>query len=109
MLRFLLRASISISAMPKRPRSLTGAPAISEKRARSQSASAFAPYKIASAEAAAAVDANLPLTKLINAVKEGAKNPVANGECVVYWMRMGDLRGKAIQRVQYYDLFYYSL
>ncbi|EEB99062.1 hypothetical protein MPER_01320, partial [Moniliophthora perniciosa FA553] len=47
--------------------------------------------KVATANAAAAVDADPPLPKLLQAVKDGVKNP-NKGECVVYWMRMADLR-----------------
>ncbi|KAL0949422.1 hypothetical protein HGRIS_009483 [Hohenbuehelia grisea] len=51
----------------------------------------FTPVKIASAETAAAVDAQPPLLKLLNCVATRAAKP-AKGDSVVYWMRMGDLR-----------------
>ncbi|TFY67796.1 hypothetical protein EVG20_g3814 [Dentipellis fragilis] len=47
--------------------------------------------KIASSEAAAKVDANPPLAKLLKAMKSHAKQPT-KGEAVVYWMRMEDMR-----------------
>ncbi|KAK7060513.1 DNA photolyase phr1 [Paramarasmius palmivorus] len=49
------------------------------------------PSKVATAKAAAAVDADPPLPKLLQAVKDGVSKP-KKGECVVYWMRMADLR-----------------
>jgi hypothetical protein len=51
----------------------------------------FKPNKIATPEAAAAVDHDPPLQKLLEAVKNGVSKP-AKGECVVYWMRLEDLR-----------------
>ncbi|KAI0939215.1 hypothetical protein AcV5_000697 [Taiwanofungus camphoratus] len=51
----------------------------------------FLPNKIATAEAAAKVDRDPPLFKLMDAVKQGVKNP-SKGDCIVYWMRMEDLR-----------------
>ncbi|KAG6831143.1 hypothetical protein H0H92_012568 [Tricholoma furcatifolium] len=62
----------------------------SNKRSRT-SISLFRPNKIATAEAAAAVDADPPLLKLEAEVNDGIKNP-SKGISVVYWMRMGDLR-----------------
>jgi hypothetical protein len=57
--------------------------------------------KIATAENAARVDANPPLAQLQNAIaqhKMDIKNP-RKGDCVVYWMRMEDMRGQPpIQR-----------
>ncbi len=50
------------------------------------------PGKVATCEAAAAVDARLPLEILLNAMKE--THDVETGECVVYWMRMEDMRSK---------------
>ncbi|KZT26858.1 hypothetical protein NEOLEDRAFT_1177049 [Neolentinus lepideus HHB14362 ss-1] len=64
----------------------TGRPAKKTKKA-----TAFLPNKIATAEAAAKVDVDPPLQKLLQAVKDGVKNP-GKGEAVVYWMRMEDLR-----------------
>ncbi|KAE9397142.1 hypothetical protein BT96DRAFT_966300 [Gymnopus androsaceus JB14] len=50
-----------------------------------------APRKVASAQNAAAVDAEPPLAKLLEAVK-GQNQQVKKGKAVVYWMRMADLR-----------------
>lgn len=66
----------------------------SSKRAR-VSPTSFKPIKIASAEAAARVDANTPLsqlTKLMDAVTLDEEKK--DGSCVVYWMRKSDLRGE---------------
>jgi len=49
------------------------------------------PNKIATAEAAAKVDASPPFAGLIKALKNGVESP-QKGEAVVYWMRMEDLR-----------------
>ncbi|KAK2466299.1 hypothetical protein APHAL10511_001941 [Amanita phalloides] len=51
----------------------------------------FNPVRIATPEAAAAVDADPPLLKLLDAVSDGVRNP-PNGSAIVYWMRMSDLR-----------------
>ncbi len=50
----------------------------------------FLPNKIATAEDAARVDASPPLLQLVQ--HDVNKPPM--GECVVYWMRMEDLRSK---------------
>ena len=47
--------------------------------------------KIATVENAKAVDENPPLDILLNAMKNGLKNP-GKGSSVVYWMRMEDMR-----------------
>ena len=52
----------------------------------------FDPIKVATRENAAAVDANLPLKQLLDAVGSRAQGAVEDGECVVYWMRMQDMR-----------------
>ncbi|KAL1661461.1 DNA photolyase, FAD-binding/Cryptochrome [Schizophyllum commune] len=52
----------------------------------------FDPIKVATREYAAAVDANLPLEQLLDAVGSRAQDVVEDGECVVYWMRMQDTR-----------------
>ena len=49
------------------------------------------PGKIATHDAAAAVDANPPLGQLMDLV--GDVRETEKGEAVVYWMRMEDLRG----------------
>lgn len=51
------------------------------------------PGKIASFDAAAAVDANPPLKQLLKAMEDVRE--VQPGEAVVYWMRMEDMRGEA--------------
>jgi deoxyribodipyrimidine photo-lyase len=47
--------------------------------------------KIATAEAAAKVDAHPPLDRLLKALKANQSN-VSQGEAVIYWMRMEDMR-----------------
>jgi deoxyribodipyrimidine photo-lyase len=83
--------------MSKHPRSSSFSPSLSAKRSRTQPT--FQPIKIATQEAAAAVDADPPLQKLLKAVEQGVKKPV-KGDFVVYWMRMGDLRGKSACSLQ---------
>ena len=57
----------------------------------------FLPNKIATAENAAKVDAHPPLLKLLDAVRDyGTNGDVAKGDCVVYWMRMEDLRSACL-------------
>ncbi|KAK0191151.1 DNA photolyase, FAD-binding/Cryptochrome [Armillaria mellea] len=78
--------------MHKRVRPISTSPPASAKKSRTTgSSSTFKPNKIATQEAAAAVDANPPFPILLKAVKDGIKDPV-KGKSVVYWMRMGDLR-----------------
>jgi deoxyribodipyrimidine photo-lyase len=50
---------------------------------------------VATPEAAAAVDANPPLKQLVKALGDVVKKP-DQGDCVVYWMRMHDLRSKSL-------------
>ncbi|KAJ3931098.1 MAG: DNA photolyase, FAD-binding/Cryptochrome [Lentinula lateritia] len=75
---------------PKRARSVSAGNELSgiTKRPRITS---FAPRKVATAQNAAAVDADQPMHKLLEAVKNQSKT-VKNGDAVVYWMRMADLR-----------------
>lgn len=81
--------------MSKRASSLSVATSSPAKKLRtalqSSESSKFHPPRIAAAEAADAVHADNPLTKLLNVMKTGVSNP-KKGDCVVYWMRMGDLR-----------------
>ena len=63
---------------------------VAAKRSRT-TATSFAPRKVATAKNAAAVDANPPLGKLLEAVKN-QNTKVKKGNAVVYWMRMADLR-----------------
>jgi deoxyribodipyrimidine photo-lyase len=81
--------TITMAKRPNSSASSTSSPT-SSKRAK-MSNSTFKPNKVASAEAAAAVDRDPPLQKLLEAVKKGVSKP-AKGECVVYWMRLEDLR-----------------
>ncbi|KAF8238795.1 hypothetical protein L208DRAFT_1240741 [Tricholoma matsutake] len=75
--------------MSKHPRS-PSLNTTSFKRSRTTH-STFSPNKVASPSAAASVDTNPPLHTLLQVVYKGAKVP-AKGDCVVYWMRMADLR-----------------
>ncbi|KAF8663504.1 hypothetical protein AX16_001070 [Volvariella volvacea WC 439] len=63
---------------------------VQKKRAKTNTAQ-FRPTKLASAKAAAAVDADPPLFKLIELLKDSSP-ATPRGECVAYWMRMADLR-----------------
>ncbi|THH14880.1 hypothetical protein EW146_g5514 [Bondarzewia mesenterica] len=51
----------------------------------------FVHNKISTKEAAAKVDADRPLPKLLNAIQHTIENP-KKGDAVVYWMRMEDMR-----------------
>lgn len=53
----------------------------------------FRPNKISTPEAAAAVDKDPPLQILLKAVQDGIPE-ATESKSVVYWMRMGDLRGR---------------
>ncbi|KAJ7047244.1 FAD binding domain of DNA photolyase-domain-containing protein [Mycena alexandri] len=66
-------------------------PAASPSSKRLRTSPAFRLKKLASSEAAAAVDSDPPLSKLLKAVGDG-KATLKSGRSVVYWMRMGDLR-----------------
>ncbi|KAJ3854237.1 DNA photolyase, FAD-binding/Cryptochrome [Lentinula lateritia] len=74
----------------KRARSTSAGNELSETAKRPRFTS-FAPRKVATAQNAAAVDADQPMGKLLEAVKNQSKT-VKNGNAVVYWMRMADLR-----------------
>ena len=75
--------------MTKRELSPTYTTETAAKRARVSKN--FAPIKIATAEAAAAVDADPPLAQLTRAMEGVLKKP-QKGDSVVFWMRMADLR-----------------
>ncbi|KAL0573011.1 DNA photolyase phr1 [Marasmius crinis-equi] len=78
-------AKRSRSSSPDRSESPT-------KKTRTPESSVSFPHrKVATATAAAAVDADPPLSKLLQAVKGGVKSP-KKGDAVVYWMRMSDQR-----------------
>ena len=51
----------------------------------------FNPIKVATVEAAHAVDANPPYKQLMKEMENVVQSP-EKGDCVVYWMRMTDLR-----------------
>ncbi|KIK68010.1 hypothetical protein GYMLUDRAFT_155610 [Collybiopsis luxurians FD-317 M1] len=71
----------------KRARSVSSSDSNKRPRANSH----FTLRKVATASNAAAVDADPPLGKLLEAVK-GQTQKVKKGNAVVYWMRMADLR-----------------
>ncbi|KAJ6539467.1 DNA photolyase, FAD-binding/Cryptochrome [Mycena capillaripes] len=77
--------------MSKRTLSPSASQSASVSSKRVRTSAAFLPKKIASFDAAAAVDSDLPLLKLLKAVKDGQPK-LRGGDSVVYWMRMGDLR-----------------
>lgn len=60
---------------------------------RSRLSNAFSPIKIATKEAAAAVDTNTPLSQLTELMSRNDKKSV-EGKSVVFWMRMSDLRSE---------------
>lgn len=76
--------------MSKRERS-PSATEEAKKRTRVTHPATFNPIKVASVEAADATDANPPFKQLIQELQNAVQNP-ANGDCVLYWMRMTDLR-----------------
>lgn len=78
-----------LASMVKHTRSLSSTSISPPKRPRIQNG--FLPNRVAAPDAAAAVDADPPLPKLLRAVEDGVKEP-AKGDSVIYWMRMGDLR-----------------
>lgn len=51
----------------------------------------FHPIKVASQEASAAADAKTPFSRLEMALERRLQSP-QKGDCIVYWMRMSDLR-----------------
>ena len=55
----------------------------------------FYPIKVASPEAAAAADVTTPFSRLQMAL-DGKFQPPKKGDCVVYWMRMSDLRSNQL-------------
>jgi deoxyribodipyrimidine photo-lyase len=79
--------------MSKRARSPS--PVNTLKKTRVDHTSSFAPRKIATAEAAAAVQANPPFLRLLDEVRNVVRNPQL-GKSIVYWMRMGDLRSELV-------------
>ena len=53
----------------------------------------FNPIKVATAEAAAIVDADPPCFKIQEYMQQGLPNP-SGGKAVLYWMRLADLRSR---------------
>lgn len=90
--KLLSRTVATSLTMSKRDRSLSASYGHGGSSKKRHVASTFNPPMFATREAADAVHADLPLTKLLTTMREGVKSPKA-GACVVYWMRMGDLRG----------------
>ena len=102
-----MRVRLLLTIMPKRARSSTvnsrSAPTKVELSTSSQNNGTptkktrqdtkFLPNKIATAENASKVDKDPPFLKLEGVSKACEKIKAPNGECVVYWMRMQDLRG----------------
>ncbi|KAF9268092.1 hypothetical protein L218DRAFT_984313 [Marasmius fiardii PR-910] len=77
--------------MTKRATSTTPESPSKKPRVDHKSGLSFTHRKVATARAAAAVDANPPLFQLLQAVEDDLKQQ-EKGEAVVYWMRMCDLR-----------------
>ncbi|KAJ3550051.1 hypothetical protein NMY22_g648 [Coprinellus aureogranulatus] len=80
-------SGLSMSKRERTPSSTEDA----KKRTRVAHSTTFNPIKVASVEAADAADANPPLQQLIKAMELAVQSP-AKGDCIVYWMRMADLR-----------------
>ncbi|RDX55540.1 hypothetical protein OH76DRAFT_748996 [Lentinus brumalis] len=79
--------------MVKRARSVSSTASMHEAMKKTRTDVKVLPNKIATAKNAAKVDAHPPLLQLLEAVRDNAMNKnVVKGDCVVYWMRMEDLR-----------------
>lgn len=86
--------TLTIITMAKRALSSTlRSPSPVAKKSRTDTA--VVQNKIATAEAAARVDADPPLTKLTALLDKGFK-PAQKGDAVVYWMRMEDMRSNLL-------------
>ncbi|KAF8812552.1 hypothetical protein BYT27DRAFT_7087205 [Phlegmacium glaucopus] len=88
--------------MSKRNNSLNAInqPTGSHPQKRARITKEFHPIKVASQEASAAADAKTPFSQLETVLDRRLKSP-QTGDCVVYWMRMSDLRtidNKALNR-----------
>lgn len=57
----------------------------------------FNPIKIATAEAAAAVDADPPYFQVQRHLQDGMSEP-GKGKAILYWMRLADLRRMSSNR-----------
>lgn len=86
--KYLYSALVS----PMSKRELSTEPFLGSHK-RSRLSKTFSPIKIATKEAAAAVDANTPLSQLSELISRNIKKPV-KGKSVVFWMRMTDLRSE---------------
>jgi len=84
----------------KPTRTLSSATTSSPRKRPRFAHSQFKPTQIATPEAAAAVDADPPLPKLLNAVDVALETP-QKGKAIVYWMRMCDLRCRSIFKMNY--------
>ncbi|TFK43424.1 DNA photolyase, FAD-binding/Cryptochrome [Crucibulum laeve] len=71
--------------------SITSSISTTKRARRTDATLTFKPIKTASQAAAAAVDADPPFAQLLAAQTSTVANPTL-GDCVVYWMRMSDLR-----------------
>jgi deoxyribodipyrimidine photo-lyase len=89
----MVKRARSVSPVNLKAGSSTG---LANKRACPDYVDSFNPIKISTAENAAAVVADPPLLKLLAKIQNSIKNP-AKGSCIVYWMRMADLRGAYYQ------------
>lgn len=78
-------------AIAKRQRLSTDSTRAAGSPSKRQQTKQFDPIKVATRENAAKVAAETPLVKLMRAV-EDSLDKVEDGECVVYWMRMQDMR-----------------
>ncbi|KAF9226578.1 hypothetical protein BS17DRAFT_794071 [Gyrodon lividus] len=75
--------------MSKRVRS--SSPVSMSKKTKTNPVSSFTPQKIATAESAAAVQANPPFLGFLDEMRSVVREPQL-GKSIVYWMRMGDMR-----------------
>ncbi|KAJ4478256.1 DNA photolyase, FAD-binding/Cryptochrome [Lentinula aciculospora] len=87
-LKFRTKNTLALQMPPKRARDISSS---SDAAKRPRAFSSFAPRKVATAKNAAAVDADPPLGKLSDAVKN-QNQKVKKGDAVVYWMKIADLR-----------------
>lgn len=79
------------------------------KMAKRPRPASFTPRKVASAQNAAAVDANPPLAQLLKALKENQQQKVNKNKAIVYWMRLADLRSTFFKNFLLQRLSFISL
>ncbi|KAI0677169.1 DNA photolyase, FAD-binding/Cryptochrome [Trametes maxima] len=90
--RPLFAAVVRVRLPPMTKRARSTSPTLdSPAMKKSKEDAKFLPNKIATVKNAASVDASPPVFQLVDAVCAGVKNP-AKGDCIVYWMRMEDMR-----------------